>query len=1241
MTLAMATLNPVEAYEELMRFAGKFGEKTLRLAFHAAVPQSFRTDLLHLIKVNFVPEARDDYTVEADLLLSPLCKDIGRGYFQFDPQVRLLLLDNLVKTYAAEKVPRLNRVANFILSYANHSNRLTSGNNDRLWKEYLETQRWVALAFVNPESAARQFAECLQNSVENKEIVTRLQLSGLAASLTAPLAAYGQLVNYASALETAETRGPAEAAAKFGDFLNKEIVVGDITLRAVSEIIQSSVAAEIPSPPVEEPESVTEFPPDPDDSADSYDVYISYAGADNEPLPSSYKGWVSHFKEALENFLTQMIGRKVNIWWDREIAPGSRFDEDLYYHLERSKIFIVIVTPRYVRSAYCLAELQRFNEIKPSVGTNSRVFKVVKTPVSLEEQPEILRRITGFDFYTIDPLSNIPRKLSPESDEESKSGFIRKINDLASEIARTLKILDEESLPDAEAKTLFSNFFNVPELPGGSLSVNRKKLLDEIRDLFDRNDASSIRIIERGINIVGLAGLGKTHLAAEYARNYRADYSDGVYWLDAHKNLDDQITEIARLNDWPEDPIRKDHLFETPDRLFIFDNVEKFEDIKYYLPEADSAAHVLLTSREEISGFYPIELEALELSEARSLLLEFSKRPEPSGAENEHLHELLRNIGGHPLALINVGTFLAKNQLLFGELNELLREISPELLEVFGAAGDFSKEEEISIRLLKIGEKIFTGQHPSNDVLEILSQSSVAGVGISLLSALVGTENASNLENVLNEAVDLNLVRRNEKTGRYAPNSLLIAAKSVEKALSDNYDWVETIGGRLLEWFETRAKVSGDLTEFENESDNLVAWQRNLSGFVSLTAVRLDLMSAKFSRSQEKYEEAQKLAESSLNKYLSLTVDRDERLLAAIYYELWMICFLKAEYRRALEYIFEQLKVLQRLFEESHPETAVCFDNIGRTFELLRDFDAALEHFQRALEIKYRVFGEKTIEVADSLEHISSLYSSLGELEKALELQQQALRLRQELLGQHDRRVAVSMSYLGELYNRLGEQYQALDYQQRAFEILSEIPESSAEMKIVEHRLVLLLMRLERLEEAEQRLLQSLENNTATDETYSLLGRVYKRWWETTIGDENAARQSLDKAIEAYRQAFEKYFDSFAGVNAITLMELKDPPDPRREELLQAVRPAFAQLVADKTPDYWDYATLLELAVLAGDREQAAELAAQAAVAVREAWEPETTVRNLRLIREARAKRNENAEWIRKIENVLSESSPG
>lgn len=100
-------------------------------------------------------------------------------------------------------------------------------------------------------------------------------------------------------------------------------------------------------------------------------------------------------------------------------------------------------------------------------------------------------------------------------------------------------------------------------------------------------------------------------------------------------------------------------------------------------------------------------------------------------------------------------------------------------------------------------------------------------------------------------------------------------------------------------------------------------------------------------------------------------------------------------------------------------------------------------------------------------------------------------------------------------------------------------------------------------------------------------------------------------------------------------MELATPPDPRREKILPVVAYAVERRIAAGKPDYWDHATLVELAVLAKNQDAAIIALENALVTIRESWEAETTARNLRLIREARENRGESIEWAKKIEKDL------
>jgi hypothetical protein len=166
----------------------------------------------------------------------------------------------------------------------------------------------------------------------------------------------------------------------------------------------------------------------------------------------------------------------------------------------------------------------------------------------------------------------------------------------------------------------------------------------------------------------------------------------------------------------------------------------------------------------------------------------------------------------------------------------------------------------------------------------------------------------------------------------------------------------------------------------------------------------------------------------------------------------------------------------------------------------------------------------------------------------------------------------------------------------------------------------------------------------ASSETYGILGRVYKdRWHEAAkAGNVPLARGFLKKSIDAYRKGFETdWRDFYPGINAVTLMELADPPDEQRAELLPVVAYSVRRKVAAGEPDYWDHATLLELAVLAADEDAAQTALADALAVMREDWEGQTTANNLALLRAAREARGQTATWIEEIERALSPASEG
>ena len=77
------------------------------------------------------------------------------------------------------------------------------------------------------------------------------------------------------------------------------------------------------------------------------------------------------------------LGEDVGIWRDSKLRGNDVFDESLVNRLSTADVFIAVITPRYVKSEWCLKELTEFCRRHAEMGHHdfaSRIFKVIKTP---------------------------------------------------------------------------------------------------------------------------------------------------------------------------------------------------------------------------------------------------------------------------------------------------------------------------------------------------------------------------------------------------------------------------------------------------------------------------------------------------------------------------------------------------------------------------------------------------------------------------------------------------------------------------------------------------------------------------------------------------------------------------------------------------------------------------------------------------------------------------------------------
>jgi hypothetical protein len=179
------------------------------------------------------------------------------------------------------------------------------------------------------------------------------------------------------------------------------------------------------------------------------DAFISYAHIDNRVLGEGRAGWIASFQRALETRVAQFIGREARIWWDPELRGNEVFSDVLSDRLRSVAALVSVVSPGYVNSKWGRRELSEFCRAAEEQGglqiaDKARVFKILKTPVPLDQHPPELQPFLGYEFYKVEPDSGRVRELSEMFGPEAEREFWIKLDDLAHDMCRLLELVHED-----------------------------------------------------------------------------------------------------------------------------------------------------------------------------------------------------------------------------------------------------------------------------------------------------------------------------------------------------------------------------------------------------------------------------------------------------------------------------------------------------------------------------------------------------------------------------------------------------------------------------------------------------------------------------------------------------------------------------------------------------------------------------------------------------------------------------
>jgi uncharacterized protein DUF4062 len=178
-----------------------------------------------------------------------------------------------------------------------------------------------------------------------------------------------------------------------------------------------------------------------------WDIFISYAHIDNLHFPDIPYGWIDYLQKNLDVRLAQFLGRRPQMWRDPTLAGNDVFDETIKEKLAKTAIFVAVLSPRYLESPSCRAEVADFTRFAEEqggirIGSKHRVFKVIKTDIPRDAHPAGWQGLLGYEFYEKDPASGRVREFDHLLiGNQRDKRYWDKLEDLAIDLKETLQFL--------------------------------------------------------------------------------------------------------------------------------------------------------------------------------------------------------------------------------------------------------------------------------------------------------------------------------------------------------------------------------------------------------------------------------------------------------------------------------------------------------------------------------------------------------------------------------------------------------------------------------------------------------------------------------------------------------------------------------------------------------------------------------------------------------------------------------
>ena len=873
--------------------------------------------------------------------------------------------------------------------------------------------------------------------------------------------------------------------------------------------------------------------------SEKYQIFLSYSHADAEIYGIDY---ITEIKRQIE----ESIGENVFLDVDA-LKLGNAWNAEIQGHLDRSKVFICLLSENYIKSEYCTRERLWWAQKEMAKGR----FQKATLPVfyiQIETEDEtILQR-----WEEMQILQNDVRPWFPEGAGQVAAKMVSERLETAKLLARIDQISKDE---DTCSKIICS-------VPSYNLNfVGRIKELSNVRQICHHSGmaASSIPVIH------GEPGCGKSEIAFAYAHGYASEYPGGLFfvpmehvteWSMAWQKLSNEydnkrcmaIYELLGLTKDdrklpPEEFAEKFarqmwiHISNSGRTLILLDNLDCMElisegGLKGLFPNGMIPENLDLIATTRNTPHLPPRSKAVsvpigDLGEEAALELlrlhcegsDFNQAPPMDGDETAAAKELLKFLQYHAWSVEIIAGYLGqeyrygatprkileqlKDNFKINIKYKTLREIPDSIDALLNPTIEQIRKQELGGEILELASAaaMFSPDAVGPDLLRKFWIKRYGGVTCSKTDSWLWAWETLKDHHLL--AVENNGISRmhrltqkfflkfgQEKQKGFA-DDIRSAIKQTDKSDLKKEDAVAVAG--LAKFILAQSWNGEFLHSIPNwVHDILLEWY-----CIDDAKILLD--------------ELEKIANDHKDDAdLAYSLSRVRGYL----YER------SGNFAQALEKYQNALKTAQDAKDDQ--KIATSYNDIGCVYSALGEHKKSLENHTKSLKIRQQTLPENHPDIAASYNNIGNVYSDLGDFEKSLEFYTKSLEIYQQTLPENQPSIASSYNNIGSVYSALGEHKKSLEFCTKSLEIRQQtLPENHPDIAASYNNIGLVYKRLKDYEKTLEFYTQSLkiqkqtlpENHSDIAVSYNNIGNVY-----SDLGDFENALENHTKSLEIRQQ---------------------------------------------------------------------------------------------------------------------------